>query len=61
MNRVLTTSLKFKSISGKHYQEERKAELGEFLGSIIAGIYEGIKIALYDVGSNYQQVAGRPH
>ncbi|WP_460545814.1 hypothetical protein [Echinicola sediminis] len=53
--------MKFKSISGKHYQEERKAELGEFLGSIIAGIYEGIKIALYDVGSNYQQVAGRPH
>lgn len=40
---------------------DRSAELGEFLGPIIGGIYEGIRQGAYDRPGNYAGVTGRPH
>lgn len=42
-------------------RSERVAELGEFMGSVIAGIYEGIRNGDYDSPSEFQAAAGRPH
>ena len=36
-------------------------ELGDFIGNIIAGIYEGIKLGANDVLSDYEKASGRKH
>ena len=43
INGALGTDLKYVSMTVQEYREERIAELGEFLGTVIAGIYEGIR------------------
>ncbi|MGD1890167.1 MAG: hypothetical protein ACFB15_06165 [Cyclobacteriaceae bacterium] len=35
--------------------------MGDFLGTVIAGIYDGIKQGANDVPSHFEQAAGRPH
>jgi len=61
INQEFNTNLKFNSVSVDEYEEERKAELGDFIGTVIAGIYNGIKKGEYDVPSDFEEVAGRPH
>jgi NAD(P)H dehydrogenase (quinone) len=61
INQVYKTNLKFTSISVEDYKKERQAALGEFLGTIIAGIYEGIRNGANEVVSDYKKAAGRPH
>ncbi len=61
INRVYGLNLKFTSISVEEYKNERQAALGEFLGTIIAGIYEGIRIGANDVKSDFEKAAGRVH
>jgi len=61
INKVFQTNLKYNSISVEAYAAERKAELGNFMGTIIAGIYEGIRIGVNDVSSDFKKVAQRPH
>ena len=61
INQAYGTSLSFESMSVEDYTKERKAELGDFLGTVIAGIYEGIHDGKYDVSSDYEKAAGRPH
>lgn len=61
INQVYKTNLKFTSISVEDYKKERQAALGEFLGTIIAGIYEGIRNGANEVVSDYEKAAGRPH
>ncbi len=61
MNRVFQTKLSHHSLSIEAYEQERKAELGDFIGSVITGIYHGIKLGVYDVPSDFEKVAGRPH
>jgi len=61
INEVFETNLKFNSVSIEDYKEERKAELGDFLGTVIAGIYEGIRNGANDVPSDYEKAAGRAH
>ena len=61
INQVFGLDLKFKSISVEDYTKERQAELGNFIGPIIAGIYEGIKLGVNDVTSDFIKVTGRPH
>lgn len=61
INQVYNTDLKFNSISVQAYANERKKALGDFMGSIIAGIYEGIKIGAYDIESDFEKASGRPH
>lgn len=61
INKVYHTELVYNSVSEEAYATERKAELGDFLGTVIAGIYQGIRNGANDVASDYDAVAGRPH
>ena len=61
INQVFNTNLTYNSVSVEAYEKERKAELGDFIGTVIAGIYNGIKIGVYDVHSDFEKAAGRPH
>ncbi|MDN2481310.1 SDR family oxidoreductase [Vibrio agarivorans] len=61
MNLAFGTNLVFKSMSVEEYREDRMAELGEFIGTIIAGIYQGIREDKADNPSDYEKAAGRPH
>ncbi|CAE7407366.1 qorB [Symbiodinium sp. KB8] len=61
LNTVRNTSLTFEDQSVAAYIAERKVELGDFLGTIIAGIYEGIRNGAFDVPSDFERAAGRPH
>ena len=53
--------LKFNSMRVEAYRTERQAELGDFMGQIIAGIYEGIRSGFAEVPSHYEQATGQPH
>ena len=61
LNKTFGTKLEYKSMSVNEYREERVAELGEFLGSVIAGIYHGIKIGAYENENDFSKAAGRDH
>jgi NAD(P)H dehydrogenase (quinone) len=61
INKEFNTDLKFNSVAVEEYEEERKAELGDFIGSVIAGIYNGIRKGVNDVPSDFEKAAGRPH
>jgi NAD(P)H dehydrogenase (quinone) len=61
LNDAFGTSLSYRSMSADEYKEERVAELGEFLGSVIAGIYDGILNGCFDDSSDYVAAAGREH
>ncbi|WP_341225332.1 SDR family oxidoreductase [uncultured Arcticibacterium sp.] len=61
INQVYKTSLKYTSVSVEEYKKERQAALGDFIGTIIAGIYEGIKNGVNDVPSDFEKATGRPH
>jgi NAD(P)H dehydrogenase (quinone) len=61
MNLAFGTNLVFKSMSVEEYREDRMAELGEFIGTIIAGIYQGIRKGKANNPSDYEKAAGRPH
>jgi len=61
INQVYNTNLVYNPVSVKAYATERKAALGDFMGTIIAGIYEGIQSGANDVHSDYEEASGRPH
>ena len=61
INEVFHTNLVFNSVSIEEYAAERKKELGDFLGTVIAGIYEGIRNGANDVPSDFEKAAERPH
>tara|TARA_R110002096_G_scaffold77896_12_gene183538 strand:- start:42048 stop:42917 length:870 start_codon:yes stop_codon:yes gene_type:complete len=54
-------ALRYRYMDLKAYRSERVAELGEFIGNVIAGIYQGIQAGAYDVPSDFAQAAGRAH
>ncbi|GER61007.1 NAD(P)-dependent oxidoreductase [Patiriisocius marinus] len=61
INEVYKTNLDYNSVSVENYATERKKELGDFIGTVIAGIYEGIRNGANDVASDFEKVVGRPH
>lgn len=61
INQEFNTNLQFNSVSVEDYEKERKAELGDFIGTVIAGIYNGIKKGVNEVPSDFEKVTGRPH
>lgn len=61
INQVFNTNLTYNSVSAEAYEKERKEELGDFIGTVIAGIYDGIKIGVNDVKSDFEKATGRPH
>ena len=61
LSRTYGTQLRYRETTVAEYREERIAELGPFLGDVIAGIYEGIRVGASDNESQYAQAAGREH
>lgn len=61
INRAFGTTLSYTSMSVDQYRQERIAELGAFIGTVIAGIYQGIHDGKMDNPSHYHKAAGRPH
>lgn len=61
INQVYGTDLKYKPMPAEAYYAERKEALGEYLGSIIGGIYESIRKGLFHPTSDFRRACGRPH
>ena len=61
INRAFGTQLVYRPMTVADYREDRIKELGEFMGSVIAGIYEGIRNGEHDTTGDYAKAAGRPH
>ncbi|MCF8261828.1 MAG: hypothetical protein K9J12_13700 [Melioribacteraceae bacterium] len=61
LNKKFNLNLIYDPISIDEYKKDRKAELGEFMGNIIAGIYEGISKGFFDKTSDFSKAAGREH
>lgn len=61
LNGAFGTDLTYKSMSVEEYRKERVAELGEFIGAVISGIYQGIREGKADNPSHYHVAAGRKH
>lgn len=61
MNEAYGTNLSYRAVSVENYKKERIAALGEFLGTVIAGIYESMANGAYEVPSDFEVAAGRPH
>jgi NAD(P)H dehydrogenase (quinone) len=61
LNRAFDTNLIYQPMSVEAYTREQQAELGEFLGTIIAGIYAGIRSGSSCIKSDYKLATGREH
>lgn len=61
LNSAFGTDLRYTPVTVEEYRQDRIAELGEFLGTVIAGIYEGIRDGKADNPSHYSKAAGREH
>jgi len=61
LNQAFGTELTYRSMTVDEYREDRTKELGPFLGGIIAGIYQGIRLGALDTPGDFQAAAGRPH
>ncbi|MDO6620988.1 SDR family oxidoreductase [Shewanella sp. 6_MG-2023] len=61
LNKSFELSLKYIPVSVAQYRDDRTAELGEFMGTVIAGIYQGILNGKSDNPSDFTQAAGRKH
>ncbi|MBU2997907.1 NAD(P)H-binding protein [Cellulophaga baltica] len=60
-NKIYDTNLSYTPVSIEAYEKDRKEALGDFIGTIIAGIYQGIKNGANNVISDYEKATGRPH
>ncbi len=61
LNQAFGTKLTYRPMSVDEYKADRIAELGEFIGTVIAGIYQGIRDGALDNPSDFETAAGRPH
>jgi NAD(P)H dehydrogenase (quinone) len=61
LNAAFETKLVYRAMSPAEYVANRTTELGPFIGPIIAGIYDGIRLGAYDSTGDYEAVTGRPH
>lgn len=61
LNGAFGTNLSYIPVTVEEYRKERIAELGEFLGTVIAGIYQGIREGKAENPSHFIEAAGREH
>lgn len=61
LNGAFGTSLRYREMTPEAFIADRTAELGAFIGPIIGGIYEGIRLGIFDAPSDFEAVTGRPH
>ena len=61
LSQAFNVDLAYMPITVEEYRSERIAALGDFLGTVIAGIYEGIRDGKSANPSQYAAAAGREH
>ena len=61
LNMAFGTELYYEVVSVEDFQKERIADLGEFIGTVIAGIYQSISSGFFDVASDFKLAVGREH
>lgn len=61
INAVFNENLVYEPMSVEAYLRDRIQAHGEFLGTIIGGIYQGIREGVFDIVSDFKQAAGRDH
>jgi NAD(P)H dehydrogenase (quinone) len=61
LNGAFETDLVYRAMTVEEYRRDRVAELGEFLGRVITGIYAGIGQGAMNNPSQFLQAAGRDH
>ena len=61
LNLAFETQLTYRAMSVEEYQRDRAAALGDFLGTVIAGIYQGIRNGETNNPSHFLTAAGREH
>ncbi len=61
LNQMFGTTLSYSEVSFEEFRKQTVSELGEFIGSVIAGIYQGISEGAVDNESHYHLAAGRKH
>lgn len=61
LNQAFDLNLHYVPLTVEEYQADRVAELGDFIGTVIAGIYQGIALGALENESHYQQASGRSH
>jgi NAD(P)H dehydrogenase (quinone) len=61
LNLAFGANLVYRPMTVQAYLEERQNALGDFLGTVIAGIYQSIREGAFDTASDYEKAAGRPH
>jgi len=60
-NKYFNTKLVFESLTPEEYLAWQQKHNGEFLGSIIAGIYKKIRNNEFNMESDFEKVTGRKH
>lgn len=61
LNATFGTDLTYRPMSSEAFVADRTAELGPFLGPLIGGIYDGIRLGAFDTAGDFETAAGRPH
>lgn len=61
LNAAFGTDLTYRAMSSAAFVADRTVELGDFIGPIIGGIYDGIRKGSYDRPGDFEAVTGRPH
>ena len=61
LNTAFGGDLTYREMTPAEYVADRTAELGDFFGPIIGGIYDGIRQGAYDKPGDFETVTGRPH
>ena len=61
LNEAFDTALTYRSMTVDAYRQDRINELGQFMGTVVAGIYEQISIGAMDNNSDFAKAAGREH
>lgn len=61
LNHAFGTALTYTPMSVEEYRKDRVAELGDFIGTVISGIYQGIREGKSDNPSHYSEAAGKEH
>ena len=61
LNLAFGTQLTYRDMTVEDYRSERVAALGEFMGTVITGIYAGIRAGAANSPSDFPTAAGRAH
>lgn len=61
LNLTFNTNLSYEEMDPEEYLVYQKGLNGEFLGTVIAGIYSKIRDGEFDIKSDFEDAAGRKH